>query len=329
MGVENGQGFLPVADIEEALPVGTKKWIPVKIINKSGGVGTPDNTTEGSIPLKSSSGFIDSSLRNYIPQGESDPILESSAAWSQGSIDDSKDTPIYIYRGNGAAPPGDEWGAVAIGIFQDGDYAIFYYFNKDGDSYGLYIDENGINVRKNNGPITPLADSIKRLEIGQFSTSATQNPTGTGDSGKIRVSFGTGGSTSGNELTVAADGTVTCNTDNIQYLIEITVRVGRTGASGVSILHGRLMYAADGVEANAVQVSSTSTTEVDDGNTIWRERFELSLEPASGSKFWIEFARDESGNNSGGILTQQPTATLAGWNASNSASITFYRVGIS
>lgn len=301
---------------------------PSAIPGGGGEVGTPDSTTEGSVPLKSSGEFIDSSLKNYIPQGETDPILDSSAAWYQGSVDDTKDTPIFVYRGNGVAPPGDNWGAVAIGVFQDGDYAIFDYFNKAGDSYGLYVDENGINVRKNSGTITPLADSIKRLEIGQFSTSTTQNPTGLGESGKVRVNFGTGGSTSGSELTVAADGTITCNTDNIQYLIEITVRVGRTGASGVSILHGRLMYAADGIEANAVQVSSTSTTELDDGDTIWREMFELSLEPANGSKFWIEFARDESGNNSGGILTQQPTATLAGWNPSNSASITFNRVGV-
>jgi hypothetical protein len=313
MGVENGQGFLPVADIEEALPVGTKNWLPVKILNKSGG-GTPDNTTEGSVPLKSSGEFVDSSLKNYIPQGETDPILDSSAAWYQGSVDDTKDTPIFVYRGNGVAPPGDD---------------IFDYFNKAGDSYGIYVDENGINVRKNSGAITPLADSIKWIPIGEFSTSETQEPTGRGDSEKIRVSFGAGGSTSGGELTLASNGTITCNTDNIQYLVEIIVRVGRTGSFGISVLHGRLMYASDGVEANAVQLGSTTTTELDNGATIWRERFELMLEPASGSKLWIEFARDESGGNSGAILTQQPTATLAGWNESSSAIITFYRVGIS
>lgn len=327
MGVENGQGFLSVADIEEELPVGTKNWLPVKIINKPG-PETPDNTTEGSVPLKSSGEFVDSSLKNYIPQGETDPILESSAAWYQGSVDDAKDTPIFVYRGNGAAPPGDDWGAASIGVFQNGDYAVFDYFNKAGSSYGLYVDENGINVRKNSGTITPLADSIKWIPIGEFSTSATQVPTGRGDSEKIRVNFGAGGSTSGGELTMASNGTVTCNTDNIRYLVEIIVRVGRTGSFGISVLHGRLMYAADGIEANAVQLGSTTTTEVDNGATIWRERFELMLEPASGSKLWIEFARDESGGNSGEIRTQQPTGTLSGWNASSSAIITFYRVFI-
>jgi len=293
-----------------------------------GGGGTQDNTTESHVPVKQGGDFVNSPLTSYIPTGELDPILNSSAAWYQGSTNDTKDTPIFVYRGNGVAPPSDDWGAVAIGVFQDGDYAVFDYFNKAGDNFGLYIDENGINIRKNSNPITPLADSIYRVDIGQFSTSTIQNPTGTGDSGKIRVNFGSGGSTSGSELTVASDGTVTCNTDNIQYLIEIDIRVGRFGSFGTSILHGRLMYAADGVEANAVQVSSTSTTEIDDSDTIWRESFDLSLEPANGSKLWIELARDESGNNSGGILTQQPTASLSGWNPSNSASITFNRVGI-
>ncbi len=323
----NGEGYMPVVNVDNPPPAGIKNYLRVKILN--GGSGTPDNTDDASIPLKSGGSFVNSSLRNYVPQGETDPILDSSAALYLGSVDDTKDTPLFIYRGNGVAPPGDDWGAVAIGIFQDGDYAIFDYFNKAGDSYGIYVDENGINVRKNSGTITPLAEAIKRVDIGQFSTSVTQNPTARGDAGKIRVNFGAGGSTTGNELTVARDGTITSNVGDVQYLVEITIRVGRTGFSGVSILHGRLMYAADGVEANAVQVSSTSTTELDDSDTIWRERFELALEPASGSKFWIEFARDESGNNSGGILTQQPTATLSGWNASNSASITFYKVGIS
>lgn len=294
-----------------------------------GSGGTPDNTTEGYIPVKRAGALVNSSIINYVPSGETDPILDSSAPLYMGSVDDTKDTPIFVYRGNGQAPPADDWGAMALGVFQDGEYAILDYFNKTGNSYAVYVGENGLNVRSNGGAITPLADSIKRLDIGQFSTSATQNPTGLGDSGKIRVNFGAGGSTTGGELSVAADGTITGNVSGIQYLVEIVVRIGRTGSSGISILHGRLMYAADGIEANAVQVNSTSTTEIDHDDTIWRESFEFTLEPALGSKFWVEFARDESGKNSGGILTRQPTASLAGWSVSNSAILSFYRVSIS
>lgn len=168
-------------------------------------------------------------------------------------------------------------------------------------------------------PTTP----VTTREIGSFSTTATQNPTGQGAAGVIKVNFGAGGTTSGGELTLAATGIITTNIELPEYFIEITARIGRETAAGIAIMHGRLMYAADGIEGNAVQVGSTSTTEMDDANTIWRERFELRFSPAVGSIFWLEFARDESGNDSGGILTQQPTGTLAGWNESNSASISF------
>ena len=70
------------------------------------------------------------------------------------------------------------------------------------------------------------------------------------------------------------------------------------------------MYAADGIEANAVQIGSTFGVEVDDADTTWRESFEAFLSPASGSIFFFEIARDESGSNSGGIGAVQPTGTL-------------------
>lgn len=292
----------------------------------AGGSGTPDNTTDKSIPLKNRGSFVDSPLKSYIPQGGTEPILDSSAPLFLGSVDDTKDTPIFIYRGNGQPPPNDFWGGAAFGVYQGGDYAIFDYFNKNGKSYALHVGENGLNVRKNGGDIIPLSDALISTEIGEFRTSTTQNPTGLGDTGKIKVNFGIGGDTQSHEFSVSSGGVVTCNTDNIQYDIDLTLRIGRTGAAGVSILLGRLMYADDGIEANAVQVNSTSVTEIDDQDTIWREEFKFRLEPSSGAIFWIEIARDEAGNNSGGILTVQPTATLASWNPSDSARITFNKL---
>lgn len=157
--------------------------------------------------------------------------------------------------------------------------------------------------------------------IGTFETSATQNPTSRGDSGKIRVNFGAGGNTTGNEFTIAADGTITTNTGGEQYQFELMFRVGRTGAAGVSILVGRFMYASDGIEANAIQVGPTSVFELDNANAIFPESVVRHVAPATGSKIWFDIARDEDGNNSGGLLTVQPTGTLSGWNASNSASL--------
>lgn len=192
----------------------------------------------------------------------------------------------------------------------------------DGKSFTQLTNLNILDELRVKG--NPISQSpVTTRELGSFSTTATQNPTGQGAAGVIKVNFGAGGSTSGGELTVAPTGIVTTNIEMPEYFIEITTRIGRETAAGVAILHGRLMYAADGIEANAVQVGSTSTTEMDDTNTIWRERFEIRFSPAAGSIFWVEFGRDESGNDSGGILTQQPTGTLAGWNESDSAAISF------
>lgn len=41
---ENGQGYMPVADVDEELPVGTKNWLPVKILNKASGGGVQSVT---------------------------------------------------------------------------------------------------------------------------------------------------------------------------------------------------------------------------------------------------------------------------------------------
>ncbi len=188
------------------------------------------------------------------------------------------------------------------------------------DGYAqLQIDENGDAINL----VAQAVQSIEQQEIGNFATAAEQIPAGTGEANKIRINFGAGGNTTGNEFTLSPDGTLTCNSNSVQYRFQITLRIGRTGGAGVSIILGRAMYAADGIEANAVQIASTFAIEIDDGDTIWREVIKADLSPAIGSKLWFELARDEAGNNSGQILTVQPTGTLAaaGWLDSSSASL--------
>lgn len=170
--------------------------------------------------------------------------------------------------------------------------------------------------------VIPVAVANERVTLGSFATTATQNPTGTGSSGVIRINFGTGG-TIGNAVTVAPDGTFTIGSATEQLRMEFVIRIGRTGGAGVAILHGRAMYAEDGIEANAVQLGDTLTIELDDADTIWREYIPLTLDPVDGAKLWFEIARDESGNNSGGLLTEQPSGTLSGWNQSDTAQVTF------
>ena len=173
----------------------------------------------------------------------------------------------------------------------------------------------------------PGATRVELVEIGSFETTTTQNPTGQGDAGKITINYGAGGSTSGGEFTVNANGVTDVNAPaaGIQYNYMVGLRIGRTGAPGVAVPLLRFMYAADGIIGNAVQVGGSYSVEIDDGNTIWREAFDLDFTPAVGSLFFVEMARDESGNNSGGLIARQPTGTIASWNPVSVARISIRR----
>tara|TARA_R110000803_G_C11989465_1_gene321782 strand:+ start:5902 stop:6534 length:633 start_codon:yes stop_codon:yes gene_type:complete len=156
---------------------------------------------------------------------------------------------------------------------------------------------------------------VSEETIGTFTTIADQIPTGTGDAGKITVNFGVGGSTTGSEFTMAPTGEISVNAQSLglQYRFVVGMRMGRTGASGISLLLIRFMYAPDGIKANAFQVSGSFSVQVDNPNTTWREVFDINFAPAVGSMSFVEFARDESGNDSGNIQAEQPTGTLSGW----------------
>ena len=179
-----------------------------------------------------------------------------------------------------------------------------------------------------------VIDSIDSLEavdgstvltttIGEFIETADQDPNGLGSAGILGVSFGAGGDTTNSEFTVSSAGVITCNAAgaNSQYHFNGTFYIGRSGAAGVSVLHLRMMYAADGVPGNAAQLGSTYTTLMDDPDYIFREQLNHIFAMPQGAIFWVEIARDESGNNSGGLTNQPPTATLAGWNSTFTARL--------
>jgi len=51
----------------------------------------------------------------------------------------------------------------------------------------------------------------------------------------------------------------------------------------------------------------------------------LHITPVAGGILWVEVARDEAGANDGYVSTRQPTATLAFWNNTASASCVIYK----
>lgn len=190
--------------------------------------------------------------------------------------------------------------------------------------------ESGASVRAklNELGVSPVAETV----IGDFNTTTAQTPAGSGSANKIRINYGTGGNTTGNEFTVAGDGTITTNTAGRQYIFDVVLRISRSGAAGNSIPMARFCYSADGTETDTVQVGNSFSVRIDDDDTVWREEFKSSFIPADGSKLWVEFARDEAGNNSGDLSADQPTATLLTdtppWNPVSVASLTISTLDI-
>jgi hypothetical protein len=166
---------------------------------------------------------------------------------------------------------------------------------------------------------------IEKKELGTFSSLVAQNPTGLGVAGIIKITFGAGGDTDNGEFTVAPTGVITTNKGGIQYNLDLVTRIGRIGAAQTSEIMGRLMYAEDGVELNATQVGTSFSVLVDDPDTIWREEFNLTLRPATGSVLWFEIARNNGSSDSGGLLSYAFSGDLSSWEPTPTASLTFGR----
>ena len=174
--------------------------------------------------------------------------------------------------------------------------------------------------------------SVEYTNIVTFASTATQSPTGLGSAGKVQVSFGAGGTTSGGEFTIDPDGTINTNLNGIQYTFDIVIRPARLGASGISIVMARFLYSADGTRTDTVQVGDTFSVEIDNANTIWRESFNGTFSPAVGSQLWLEVARDEAGDDSGELRADQPTGTLVAdapaWNQVATARVEISKLSV-
>jgi hypothetical protein len=323
-----------VNNVRDPLPgeiVHASKQVDTLLINKTDADSVDQSAFLATLVIGDiiSGAGIDWSVQNTGDQGDFvavsvSPALQGVAGLTTFSFETVSASIITYGRDDGFwVGNEDVRGMLAI----DGDYESI---TPDDNAYGadLLVQEALISA---DWDIMALSDSVgsssdvydvRNDVIGQFSTTVTQNPTGLGDSGKIRIHFGVGGTTSDGEFTVASDGTIECFKNSIQYVFDLAVRVGRSGAGGVSTMVGRLMYAPDGVEVNAVQLSDSFVIEIDNADTVWRENLVLKLDTDVGSKTWFELARNPSGNDSGGLLTNQPDGDLIGWNQSSTAILT-------
>jgi hypothetical protein len=152
---------------------------------------------------------------------------------------------------------------------------------------------------------------------------ANQDPTGLGLSNAIQVVFGAAATATNGCAKVYANGDIEILDNTLPCDLVVTVRAGRVGSAQVSKLIGWMEVATDGVTFVQPSTSDSAAIEFDSADVASREVFMITIDPAlpNGTKLRLLFARDESGNNSGGLISFSPTATLSGLNANPSAQL--------
>lgn len=143
----------------------------------------------------------------------------------------------------------------------------------------------------------------------------TQNPAGLNST--TQITFGPAQGSGGDPVMLDAAGTTTINQDLESAILVIIVAFGRTGGGGTSQLYFR----------NVVGGFPTSPQfeKLDNQNTQTTTFVSAPLNLPAGTTLSTEMVRDPSGHDSGGLMTDTPTAT--GW-ASPAPSAVFTVSGI-
>lgn len=160
----------------------------------------------------------------------------------------------------------------------------------------------------NNWAWTLFRDLAQPTAILQSSSvAATQEPVTTDT--PIQIEFGPAIDTT--DASLAADGTVTINEDNI-YIFKIILHFGRSGSPGTSELRFRALL-------NDLPVGHTEAIKLTDSDFVGRVFDYGELFLPAGTTLKYKMYRDSSGHDSGGLF--QSLCTLAGWNDSPTATV--------
>lgn len=144
--------------------------------------------------------------------------------------------------------------------------------------------------------------------VSGFSTAVSQLPSAVDTA--LQVEFGSLQTTT--DVTLSALGLITFNTTG-QYIVEATLRFGRTTATGSAIMFSR-------VKINGSQSgSSNAITLVDTALVIPYKHFHI-YNATAGDTMALEIHRGSAGINNGGLYQTVPV--LGGWNSSPSAVVT-------
>ena len=162
-----------------------------------------------------------------------------------------------------------------------------------------------------------ISGKYEFVTVLQASSQATsQLPSGVDT--PLQVEFGPAQGDSSSEIQLLSSGRIIFNRPGIGYRIVFGANIGRTGAAGISFIFGRSLV-------NGVQGGESLFAQTSSSDAVIPVEASVNFKPnAIGDYIDVEIIRDSAGNNSGGLYRFVPT--LAGWNASSSASITITKI---
>jgi hypothetical protein len=184
--------------------------------------------------------------------------------------------------------------------------------NVDGEAF-LFINTligalTGTGVKNGWVDGTPYGKYEEQL-ILKGSDFTAQNPLGLDT--PLQILFGGVQASTGGEVSLAADGSLTANVRH-RYNIGLVLQYGRAGAGGVSWLFFRTLV-------NSIPVGNTILKKIDNANDDTPAQFTNRLFLDVGDVLTVELVRDSQGNNTGGLVVENPT--LVDWAMSPSASM--------
>lgn len=168
------------------------------------------------------------------------------------------------------------------------------------------------------GSFSPATDmQIERL-FDALSSATEQNPTGTGITNATQIEFGPAQGGVSEAFSLASDGAMIIN-ESGTYRIKIALQFGRTGAAGTSVLFFRVLV-------NGAQAGRSVGAKLLNSNTLFYFENDNWVNIPAGTEIKFELMRDTSGNNSGGLVAQDPTDEGAGtWIGAPTAALRLER----
>lgn len=145
------------------------------------------------------------------------------------------------------------------------------------------------------------------------SNAASQQPT----SLNIPVQIEFGAATSGGGVSLASNGTITF-TEAGQYIVNINLRIGRTGGAGTARIFNRVLI-------NGVPQLRPAGVLISSSDIVVPFSQSIPVSVQANDQLTFQVMRDGAGVNEGGLF--QLASSAAGWDNSPSASVSIHKFG--